>query len=275
MPRRSFVMLAALACACARTIPLTVTETGPQTWLARVDLLVDGAPMPFLFDTGAATSSLGVDPRTSRYPSLGTDASTGVSGQAEPCDVVQPKEIRLGSHRFAKPRLHRCDRNILGMDLLGTVVFQVDLTAHALRILPSLPEGVAVQPMQRLRRGHMTIPVEAGDQRVQALVDTGSDATVVASAFVEQHPGLFVMKRSTSGRDAHGHEVESNVYRCPTLRIGALQLQDVEVAGFDFGPELRSHMEGAPLILGNNVIGRAKWTFDPNAATWTVEPSRS
>jgi hypothetical protein len=283
MTRFASVLVTALVGGCASapartartsqdtTVTLIVVATPKQSSLASVDLLVDGTPSRFLLDTGAALSSLGLDANTRRYRSLGSDTSTGVSGNAEPCDVVQPNELRLGGHRFAKPRIRRCDRNVVGMDLLGRFVFQVDLAAHALRILRSLPENLPRYRMQILRRGHMTIPIQIGDQHVQALFDTGADSTIVDSAFVDQHPELFVFARSEPGRDAHGHAVESKVYRCPALDIGQHDLRDMEVATFDFGSYLRSRMEGAPLILGNNVISQARWTFDVGASEWTLE----
>ena len=278
------VIVAALASACAATprpptpadenrIPLVVTPTGPDRRLADVDLLVDGTPARFLLDTGAAVSSVANDAWAKRYPTLGPDTSTGVSGRPEPCDVIQPNEIRLASHRFAAPRITRCDRNILGIDLLGTVVFQVDLAARALRILPSFPRDGPRHPLRTLRRGHVTVPLALGDQRVWGLIDTGADTTVIDSAFVDRHPEAFTLARTEPGTDAHGHAVESKVFRCREVDVGPLKLNDVEVAAFDFGDYLRSRMEGAPLIVGNDVIGHARWTFDVAGGAWSATPT--
>jgi len=44
------------------------------------------------------------------------------------------------------------------------------------------------------------------------------------------------------------------------------------MAAFDFGDHLRNSMEGSPIILGNNVIEHAKWSFDLKSNQWLMEP---
>jgi len=157
--------------------------------------------------------------------------------------------------------------------LVGDVIFKIDLKAKTLGILSALPKGIAAQPIRKLARGHLTIPIHLGEQVVDALFDTGADITVIDSEYVQGHAQLFELVRSEEGTDAHGHRVQSNVYRCRTIIVGQLRLVNVEMASFDFGEFLRERMEGSPVILGNNVISRATWSFDMKAAKWASEPN--
>lgn len=45
------------------------------------------------------------------------------------------------------------------------------------------------------------------------------------------------------------------------------------MAAFKFDYHLRENMEGAPIILGNNVIAHAKWIFDLKSAQWSLIPN--
>ena len=49
-------------------------------------------------------------------------------------------------------------------------------------------------------------------------------------------------------------------------------LQNVEIAAFEYPKFLRQKMEGSPVILGNNVFKHGKWSFDIKNKLWSMEP---
>lgn len=254
------------------SIPLVIRHTGPDAELADVVVDVDGRARRFLLDTGEPESSIVDDASTATYPSLGPAATTGVSGKATPCQLVAPQTIELGTRVFHHRRIKRCRQNLLGMDILGAAVFQIDLRREKLNLLNRLPRNVPTHPIRRLATGHMTIPVRLATQRVYGLFDSGADTTVIDSRYVKQHPASFARVRAENGVDASGSTVASSIYVCKTLAVGPIHLENVKMAAFDFGPGLRQRAEGAPIILGNNVIARAVWTFDLASGRWTVVP---
>ncbi len=276
----AFCALLLTACASKKTkespralesIPLVFVQTEPGKYVTQVELLVDGKKKMFLLDTGAASSSIGKDEDTRKYPSLGKEEARGASGKPKICDAVRPEKILLGKQEYTKRKIKRCERNILGMDLLGTFIFQVNLAEKKLDVVPSLPSNAPSYPIRRLRPGHITIPAKFGEEAMDVLFDTGADTTVIDSQFINSHPALFRLVRSEEGTDAHGHKIESKVYECKSVRLGELNLENVEMAAFDFGPFLRGRMEGTPVILGNNVIEHARWSFDLKAGKWALE----
>jgi len=167
--------------------------------------------------------------------------------------------------------LKRCDWNTLGLDILKNVVFQVDFAEKKLNVLKELPDSNRPNPIRRLSPGHITIPLALGDKSTDVLYDTGSDATLIDSQFIENNSKLFSLVRSEDGFDAHWNRIPSKVYKTPTLKVGNLKMKDVEMAAFDFGSFMREKMEGAPIILGNNVITKGKWSFDLEKNQWALE----
>lgn len=252
------------------SIPIEVVSETPGVFLARIDVLVDGRSRSFLLDTGAATSSIESDEHTNKYPNIGSRKSKGVSGIAKECDVIQPNELSFGMQKILKPHLERCDRNILGIDILGNKVFQISLECKSLNYLSELPEGGTSEKMRRLSPGHITIPIRLEKVNVDVLFDTGADATIADQQFVEKHPELFEMVRCEDGFDVNGNKIPSRVYEVKNLSVGSLNLTNVEMAAFDYGDFLREKMDGASIILGNNVISNGKWSFDLSSEIWTV-----
>jgi predicted aspartyl protease len=254
----------------SETIHLIKRSTENDHFVTDIEGLVDGSKTLFLLDTGAATSSLAEDEHTKAYPSLGKEDAKGAAGKATPCDIVQPRQISIGNLAFHHPRIKRCRTNILGLDLLGPSGFEVDLAGLKLLIGKSTDRKLQF-PLRRLSRGHITIPLKIQDQVVDALFDTGADTTVIDSQFVQRNPQLFEPIRSEEGTDALGNKIASQIYRCRSIQAGKLRLENVEMAAFDFGDFLRSRMEGSPLILGNNIISHAKWSFDLKNGLWGNE----
>jgi predicted aspartyl protease len=253
------------------TIPLILRSTGSGTFVPDVEVLVDGHPKVFLLDTGAVTSSIANDPHVDSYASFGGQESKGAAGIGKPGDRIQPDKILLGGHLFRKAQITRCSPSLLGLDRLKEVIFQVDLKAKKLNFLKQLPPENICYPLRRLSPGHMTIPLQLGTVTADALFDTGADTTVIDSQFVKDNMQLFKLLRSDEGTDALGNKIPSEVFLCESVQVGDLIMKEVEMAAFDFGGHLRKHMEGASIILGNNVISQAKWAFDLTLNHWTCE----
>lgn len=256
------------------SIPIKVESEKPGVFLARIEVVVDGESRNFLLDSGAAISSIESDEFTKKYPTFGSRKSKGVSGISKECDVIQPQVLSFGLQKILKPYLQRCDRNILGIDIFGNRVFQVSLKSKRLNYLSELPEGIASEKVRKLSPGHITIPIRIEKVIVDVLFDTGADTTIADQQFVEKYPELFEMVRNEDGFDVHGNKIPSRVYEVKNLSVGTLNLINVEMAAFDYGDFLREKMEGASIILGNNVISKGRWSFDLNSENWTVEAER-
>ena len=233
-----------------------------------IHLKVDGHKTKVLLDTGAPTSRVQSDEVLSKYPVVDKSESKGVSGKGVEFSVIAPKMIALGNSEIASPKITISEGlGVLGLDILENFIFQYDLKNSVLRIVEKL--NPVTFPLKRLKRGHITIPLVAGKELNYGLVDTGADISLVDKRYIDAHPELFTLLRKEDGTDHNGNKVESFIYACKELKVGNLTLKDVEMATFEFPDFLRSRLEGTDFLLGNNVIGNGKWTFDLKKNFWS------
>jgi hypothetical protein len=251
------------------SVPLEVfsLENG---YHANVEIMIDGHKKKVLFDTGAPSSRVKNDDFISKYPTLEKKESKGVSGKVHYFEVFQPNKIMLGDQAVLNPKLTRGQESgVLGLNILENTIFQYDLKNATLNFLDKLPEKR--YPIKRLANGHLTIQISFGGVKSHGLFDTGSDATIVDEKFIRENESLFKVKRVEMGTDHHGHKIESKVYECEKLIVGDVEFLNVEVASFEFPDFLRERMEGTVAILGNNIIGNGKWSFDIKNKSWAFE----
>ncbi|WP_374073602.1 aspartyl protease family protein [Bdellovibrio bacteriovorus] len=256
-------------------IPLTLRYTGPGTFVPEVEIKVDGHSKIFLLDTGAVSSSIANDVHVDSYPSMGERDSKAAAGIGKKGDIIEPDKISVGSYSFRRSQITRCSPSLLGLDRLKEIVFQIDLKSKTLNLLKHFPIKSTKHQLHRLSPGHMTVPLRLGKMSVDALFDTGADTTVIDSQFIKSNKNLFELLRSEVGTDALGNKIPSEVYLCRSVQVGDLIVNDIEMAAFNFGDHLRKHMEGCPIILGNNVISHARWTFDLTLNEWNCEVTSS
>jgi predicted aspartyl protease len=253
------------------SIPLKLKMTEPGKFVPEILVNVDGSQQLFMLDTGAVSSRVALNEHTKTYPHVGKSESRGASGQTKNCDLIQPKRISLGNHLVSHTQIRRCEDSLFGLDQLKNSLFQIDLKNKTLRLLKNLPGEVQSFSVRRLSPGHITIPINITGAPVDALFDTGADTTVIDTLYVQNNSDHFQLIRSEDGTDANGFKISSKTYLCSSIQIGSLKLQNVEVSAFDFGDFLRQKMEGSPIILGNNIISKAVWSFDLKTGHWTIE----
>lgn len=251
------------------SINLIKRVTERDNFVPDVMIEVDGQEKIFLLDTGAAMSCVVDDQQTQAYASVDTRESSGASGIVVSREVIQFERLRLGAVACTDVKMRRGgSRNFLGIDVLGTFIFQIDLQKMKLNILDSLPAASNATPIRRLNAGHVTIPILIKGNQTSCLFDTGADMTVIDREFIVQNRQWFDLLRTEDGEDGNGHKIDSEIYSCANVEVGGFKVTDVEMAAFDFGPHLRERMEGTPIILGNNVISKATWTFDLKSGHW-------
>ncbi len=253
----------------AEIFSLNLKQTSEKASVFEIELFVEGKSKLFVLDTGAVKSSICRDSQTENFQLVKIAVSTGASGKSIAADIVKVGEIKLGNYIFQNKNLSRSNVNLFGLDFLEAVVFQVDLKKKQLTFLNQQMQMLG--KLRRLKTGHFIVPIKIQNISTEVLFDTGADITVINTKFINDNSNLFEWIRKENGADAHGHVIESEIYSCNKFQIGSLQLEKVEMATFDFSEHMIKKMEGVPIILGNNVIEKAKWTFDLKNEYWNVE----
>jgi hypothetical protein len=253
--------------------PLVEQKISDSTSIYKIELKIEEKPRLLLLDTGAVTSSLSLDEQTKFFPVIKEDISIGASGKPIVSQTISVEEIKIGDHIFIKNTLSRSNVDLAGLDLLGTFIFQVDLKNKKLSLLKSIPNETF--NLHKLKTGHIIVAAKVSKLNTGALFDTGADTTVINKRFVAENPNLFKWVRKESGTDAHGNKIDSDVYSCNEFWIEDWMLSHVEMATFNFDPHMEEKMEGIPIILGNNVISKAKWAFNLTRLKWSFEKHQS
>jgi predicted aspartyl protease len=247
-------------------LDIKIDEKGNK--LPFVSTTIDGRESIFLLDTGAVSSSIEVNDWTKKYNAISANESGAAGGTVRQSDVIKVGTIKIGCHELIGRNLSRGGRSLLGTDLLPKI-FEIDYQSNSINYLTNF--GGTKLDLRRLKTGHFAIPLKVGHTSVFALFDTGADSTILDERFINEHTELFDHVRAETGTDAHGNKIQSDVFSSELVEAGNLALNAVEFATFEFGAHMRKSMEGIPIILGNNVIEKAKWQFDLNNNWWSNE----
>ena len=121
---------------------------------------------------------------------------------------------------------------ILGQDLLGEVVLELDTEERQMRFLPRdryiLPADVVVIPVTG-SRGALTTEVTVEGATIQAVVDTGASALLALSQEAAGSAGLMDGRPSQRGASiVLGGSIDSSIVRSRTITIGDQIWRDVE-----------------------------------------------
>ncbi len=121
---------------------------------------------------------------------------------------------------------------ILGQDLLGETVLELDTADRRMRFLPReghvLPADVAPVPVSKAG-GALTTQVTVEGATIEAVVDTGASAVLALSREAAEGGGLLDGRPSQRGASiVLGGTIESQIVRSRTVTIGDQLWRDVD-----------------------------------------------
>lgn len=113
---------------------------------------------------------------------------------------------------------------ILGQDLLGETVLELDTEERRMRFLPReghvLPTNVAAIPVSKAS-GALTTEVTVEGATIQAVVDTGASALLALSREAAEGAGLLDGRPSQRGSSiVFGGSIDSQIVRSRTITVG-------------------------------------------------------
>lgn len=120
---------------------------------------------------------------------------------------------------------------ILGQDLLGEVVLEVDAEARRMRFVApdryAVPTDVLPLPVTR-SRGALSTQVTVEGATIEATVDTGASAILALSREAAEGAGLFDGRPATRGSSiVLGGAIASEIVRARTITVGDQIYRDV------------------------------------------------
>jgi hypothetical protein len=230
-----------------------------------------------MLDTGAARTSVRTDDYTATFAPSGSHESGGAFAQSSDDLIVVPA-LRVGpitGDTVTVARMATSNpavRNLLGMDLLK--VFQCHFLFDEARVLlgagEEAPAGVALLPLTLGSRSHPYLDLRWATATASAVWDSGAGITVVATAFIADHPGLFRRGGQTTGTDATGAQQETTMYRMVGPAIGGVRFPALKVAAVDLAAVNARIDIPFDVVLGYNALRYAHWWFDFPRRQWAI-----
>lgn len=224
-------------------------------------------PYKFVVDSGADTSVVGERVATELRLPPGRRVILNSITDSQIVDRVLVDELELGPTRVTDleiPVLRERDlgaQGMLGLDALVEQRLMLDFEKRLITVddgrtpLPRYDDVIVVTA--RLRKGQLILTqVTANSQRLDAVVDTGSEITIGNSALRDR-----LMRRGRNKfyeievTGVTGTTAKMQIARIDRLKIGGVMLRDVPVAFADIPPFAVFGLEKQPaLLLGTDLM---------------------
>lgn len=233
-----------------------------------VQVRVNGTgPYKFVVDSGADTSVVGERIAAKLNLPAGRRTILNSITDSQLVDRVIMDELELGPTKVADlevPVLRERDlgaEGMLGLDALVEQRLMLDFEKRLITVddgrtpLPRHDHEIVVTA--RLRKGQLILTqVTAGRQRLEAVVDTGSEITIGNSALrdklLRRNPKLFSEIEVTG---VTGTTSKLQIATIERLKIGGVTLQNVPIAFADIPPFVVFGLEKKPsLLLGTDLM---------------------
>ncbi|MEO6198330.1 MAG: aspartyl protease family protein [Sphingomicrobium sp.] len=233
-----------------------------------VEVSINGrGPYRFIVDSGADTSAVGLNIARQLELPLGTPAILNGMTARNLVDRVKVESLTLGPSTIRDlqlPALREVDmggQGMIGIDALVQQRLMMDFDKHLIRV----EDGrVRVRPMPgdivitaRRQRGQLILAeVRASDQRLDAIIDTGTEVTVGNIALRDK----LLRKNLTTIRTLEmigvtGEKMKVQLAIIDELQLGPILLRDVPIAFADLPPFKTFGLADQPaLLLGTDIL---------------------
>lgn len=117
---------------------------------------------------------------------------------------------------------------------------------------------------RRNENQQLLIPIQMDKTNLLALFDTGAFSSAIDKKFIEQNTDNFEFLEVSTVlmRDANGSGFRPEVYRVKKMKLGEIDLSNVKLLSWDFGPLRENLGVDVPMILGLKHISLANWKFN-------------
>jgi predicted aspartyl protease len=233
-----------------------------------VPVMINGrGSFAFIVDSGADSSAVGARlARALELPS-GPPAMLNALTARQLVNQVKVRELKVGSsiiQDLEVPALLETDLGadgMLGIDALAQQRLMLDMEANTIRIedgrIPwkHVPDEIVIRA--RRTRGQLILTqIRVGHQRVDAIIDTGSEVSIGNSALRERlFRGSTGMIAATRAIGVTGASMPIQLARLDQIRIGPADLYGPTIAFADAPPFKAFGLSDSPaLLLGMDLL---------------------
>jgi hypothetical protein len=233
-----------------------------------VEVRVNGrGPYQFVVDSGADTSVVGLKIARDLQLPLGTPVTLNNMTDRNIVDRVRVDELSLGPSTIRDlqlPALREADlggAGMIGIDALARQRLMLDFEKHLIRV-EDASKPVRSQPGEivitaRLHRGQLILTeVKAGNLKLDAVIDTGSQITIGNSALRNKLVHRrFAQFKTVTATGVTGTSVDLQLAQIAELRLGSVVLRNVPMAFADVPPfDVFGLSDRPALLLGTDLL---------------------
>ena len=233
-----------------------------------VEVTVNGqGPYRFIVDSGADTSAVGLSIAKQLELPLGSPAILNGMTARNLVDRVKVSSLTLGPttvRDLELPALREVDmggQGMIGIDALAYQRLMMDFDKRIIKVedgrtrYKAVPGEIVITA--RRERGQLILAaVRASDQRLDAIIDTGTEITVGNTALRDK----LVRKQRASVRTLEmigvtGESMKIQLAIIDELQLGPILLRDVPIAFADLPPFKLFGLANEPaLLLGTDIL---------------------
>ncbi len=250
----------------------TVSGTGGsgQIW---VSANFDGVMDKCILDSGARISAVNARPAFELYPKVGSDITTGVTGNNVPVDLIRISETQVGGLTMQNHTIRRQDSFVvpclIGNDILQIRALFYDFTKKEI-LTDAYPPTDQARPLVRYNGKWIGFPLTVAGVQVDSFWDTGAGFTVVDSEIVDAHPEEFTFIQEIPMGDGTGEHGTAKLYSMKSLRFGDAEVHDSIVISYSLA-QIRKEVPSIRIVLGHNVLSQFNWYLDNINSKWSAE----
>ena len=229
-------------------------------------------PFAFLVDTGASTSVVGprLAARLKLEPAPGrTKLLRGITGSERvptvPIQSLKAGEIVLSPRELpmVEPRVFADADGIFGADAFAKGCLFVNFGEKRVAILdhacPRVSEHWEVMKVQLRFGGLAVVKARVGNVRVSAIIDTGAERSLGNRALLiatKLQKKVADPDSKTQVAAATSQLVPGNIVRSPPLRMGGIEIANMQIVFGDFEVfEMWDVGEEPAIVVGMDVLG--------------------
>ncbi len=243
------------------------------------ELHVDGAigneAYRFLFDTGAAKTSVHTDDYLAGFAAIDTHRSSGVFAPSSE-DLITVPSITVGAISKRDFTLVRSSAqsgrpiSLIGMDLLKDYRLHFVFDQKRVLVDEDVQPDYPLQTLTMDQRFHPYVEVQFDGAAGQAVWDTGASITIVDLTFAQNHPALFEEIGQSMGTDSTGAQMQTPLVRVAVSQIGGCEFAAHKAAVVDLSAANAALAIPMNLIIGYPLYHQANWYFDFPHRKWAI-----
>lgn len=243
-------------------------DANRETTRLSVAVKINGrGPFPFIVDSGADTSAVGLRVARMLELPLGTQAILNGMTSRDLVDRVRIDELSFGHSKVRNlqvPALREADlggQGLLGIDALVKQRLMLDFENNEIKVedasspYKSAPGEIVI--VARRQHGQLILTrVSAGNLPLDAVIDTGTEITIGNMALRDK-----LIRRNRAGFltietiGVTGKTLRLELARVGELRLGPVTLNDVPMAFADVPPFKLFGLKDQPaILLGTDVL---------------------